>query len=152
MIAKDSYCKYSDFFLPSHLCHWLNKHLSHPSIFLFRLDFRSSFSFPRRRRRKRAAESFPERQLVIEPTFCVDWRPLPVIHLLKIKLVGLKCSDRKHRTIYLQFLFHPLQAKISSLDCKSCILSCPLSLDKWLPCWYTSYLLWSRFVKFISKF
>ena len=55
---------------------------------------------------------------------------LPVIHLSKIKLVGLKCSDRKHRTIYLQFLFHPLQEKICSLGCISCILSCPQSLDK----------------------
>ena len=40
---------------------------------------------------------------------------LPVIHLSKIKLVGLKCSDRKHRTIYLQFLFHMLQEEIYPL-------------------------------------
>ena len=109
---------------------------------MFRLDFHSSFSSPRRGRRKRGADSFPERQLVIEPTSFVDWRPSPVIHLLKIKLVGFKCSDRKHRTIYLQLLFHPLQEKISSLGFKNCIFSCPQSLDKWLPL-FSSYLLWS---------
>ena len=128
--------------------HWLNKHLSHPSIFLFRLDFRSSFSSPRRGRRKRGADSFPERYWYKSSLLFV----LPVIHLWKIKLVGLKCSDRKHRTIYLQFLFHSLQEKISSLSCKNCILSCPQSFDKWLPL-FSSYLLlsldlWSLFLNF----
>ena len=112
------------FFRATCVTDWINIFLI-LVFFLFRLDFCTSSSSPRRGRRKRGADSFPERQLVIEPTFCIA-----VIHLLKIKLGGLKCSNRKHQSIYLPFLFHPLQEKISSLGCKSCILSCPQSLDK----------------------
>ena len=129
------------------MCHWLNKHLSHPSIFLFRLDFLSSFSSPRRGRRKRGADSFPERQLVIEPTFCIASNTF-----MENKTCGFKVFRSKTPNYDLQFLFHSLQENISSLGCKNCILSCSQSFDKWLPL-FSSYMLlsldlWSLFLNF----
>ena len=131
-----------------HLCQWQNKHLFHPSIFFCLGSTSAAPSGP--------AFSLPEKGKKEEGRGLISWTaagnrayflcwltPIANNTLIENKTCRFEVFRSKTQNYVCMYSFFFICCngwEVSYLDCKNCIRSCPLSLDKWLPL-FLSYLL-----------